>query len=98
MTKVKRYSGSFAGDKEAAASLRDDVLRPGLAKGKSVTLDFEGVDFATQSFMHALLAQAVRDNPASLDHIEFENCNEDIQALIEIVVDYAQEDFAVDED
>lgn len=98
MTKVKKYAGSFAGDKDAAASLRDDVLRPSLAKAKRVTLDFAGVDLATQSFMHALLAQAVRENPSSLDHIEFKNCNDDIQALIEIVVDYAQEDFAVDED
>lgn len=98
MTKVKKYAGSFAGDKDAAASLRDSVLLPGLSKSKSVTLDFDGVELATQSFMHALLAQAVREDPSSLEHIEFKNCNEDIQALIEIVVDYAQEDFAVDED
>ncbi len=98
MTKVKRYAGSFAGDKDAAALLRSEVLLPSLAKSKSVTLDFDGVELATQSFMHALLAQTVREDPSSLEHIEFKNCNEDIQALIEIVVDYAQEDFAVDED
>lgn len=98
MTKVKRYAGSFAGDKDAAANLREDVLKPGLAKNKVVLLDFDGVELATQSFMHALLAQTVRENPASLEHIDFRNCNDDIQALIEIVVDYAQEDFAVDDD
>ncbi|PUA82192.1 STAS-like domain-containing protein [Nocardioides currus] len=98
MTKVKRYAGSFAGDKDAAATLREEVLKPGLAKHRVVLLDFDGVELATQSFMHALLAQAVREDPASLEHIEFKNCNDDIQALIEIVVDYAQEDFAVEED
>lgn len=98
MTKVKPYAGSFAGDKEAAAVLREEVLRPGLAKQKVVRLDFAGVELATQSFMHALLAQTIREDPTSLERIEFTNCNDDIQALIEIVVDYAQEDFSVDED
>jgi hypothetical protein len=97
VTKVSRYAGSFAGDKEAAARIRDEFLGPAVANHKTVTLDFGGVDFATQSFIHALLAHAIREDPSSLDLIEFKNCNEDIQALIEIVVDYAQEDFGADE-
>jgi hypothetical protein len=98
VTKVFEYSGSFAGDKDAAARLREDVLKPRLAENKTVVLDFRGVELATQSFMHALLAQTVRDDPASLEHVTFKNCNPDVQSLVEIVVDYAQEDFMVEDD
>lgn len=97
MTKVRKYAGSFAGDKEAAARIRDEFLAPAVAKGKTITVDFDGVDFATQSFIHALLAHTIREDPSSLNLIEFKNCNDDIQSLIEIVVDYAQEDFGADD-
>lgn len=97
MTRVSKYVGDFAGDKDAAARIRNSIIRPALAKKKQVVLDFKEVDFATQSFIHALLAQAVREDPASLERITFKNCNGDIQALIEIVVDYAQEDFSTEE-
>lgn len=90
--------GSFAGDKDAAAQLRNTAIVPAVASGAEVTLDFDGVELATQSFMHALLAQTVRDNPESLDHMAFANCNSDIQSLIEIVIDYAQEDFDIEGD
>jgi hypothetical protein len=86
-------AGEFAGDKDAAATIRDDYIRPTLAKGKRVDLDFSGVDLATQSFIHALIAGVVRDNPGNLDAIAFKNCNESVRSLVEIVVEYAQDDF-----
>lgn len=98
MTKVFNYAGSFAGDKDAAATIRDSELRPMLLTAKQAVLDFNGVELATQSFMHALLAQTVREDPSRLDRIAFKNCNADIQSLIEIVVEYAQEDFEVDDE
>jgi len=98
VTKVFEYAGSFAGDKDAAAKLRNSFIRPAVAESREVVLDFDGVELATQSFMHALLASTVRETPEFLDHIVFKNCNEDVQALIEIVVEYAQEDFLVEDD
>ncbi|MEV6887465.1 STAS-like domain-containing protein [Kribbella sp. NPDC051137] len=97
MTRVYDYAGSFAGDKDAAASIREEKIRPALAKGNSVILDFKGVDFATQSFIHALLAAVIRENPATLELLDFRNCNDDVRSLIEIVVEYAQEEFQWDD-
>jgi hypothetical protein len=91
--KVVTRTGSFAGDKDAAASIREDYLRPNIAKGIDVLLDFDEVDLATQSFIHALIAAIVREDPASLDHIAFKNCNDNVRSLIEIVVEYAQDEF-----
>ena len=91
--KVFDSTGEFAGDKDAAASIRDDFIRPALASKKQVTLDFRGVDLATQSFIHALIAGIVRENPDHLESIKFKNCNENVRSLVEIVVEYAQDDF-----
>jgi anti-anti-sigma regulatory factor len=85
--------GDFAGDKDQAARLREEVLKPAVRSGESVVLDFEGVDLATQSFIHALISDLVRDDDLNaLDVLTFENCNPSVRELIEIVADYSQED------
>jgi hypothetical protein len=91
--RVADTAGSFAGDKDAAAAIRDSYLLPTLADGGLVTLDFSGVDLATQSFIHALIASAIRSSADALDQISFVSCNANVQSIIEIVVEYAQDDF-----
>lgn len=92
--KVSDSVGGFAGDKDAAASIRETYLLPNLRTGKEVHLDFESVALATQSFIHALLAQAIREDSAYLELIAFEHCNSSVQSIIEIVVEYAQDELA----
>ena len=91
--KIHASVGDFAGDKEAAAHIRETYLRRCLSKNEPAILDFVDVGLATQSFIHALVAAVVRENPDNLDLIEFKNCNSEIRAVIGIVVEYAQEDF-----
>ncbi|WP_425562077.1 STAS-like domain-containing protein [Microbacterium kribbense] len=58
-------------------------------------LDFEGVSLATQSFVHALIAEAVRsETPAGLDHLVFKNCSSAVRSIIEVVISYAQDDWS----
>jgi hypothetical protein len=99
MTRVYDYCGAFAGDKEAAARIRRQVLIPAIDGGTDevLILDFDGVEFATQSFIHAMLAEVIRKSPEILDTIGFTNCSRSIRNLIEIVVEYAQEDFTVED-
>lgn len=85
-------AGAFAENKDAAAKIRQADLRKALEAGEPIVLDFANVEYATQSFVHALIAQAVRKNPDSLDLISFANCGDPVRGIIEIVVDYAQED------
>lgn len=89
-------AGSFGGDKDAAARLRDRYLRAALEAHPTaeVVLDFQGVDFATQSFIHALLSAVVRRDPRSLERIRFDNCTPSVKEIIEIVVRYSQQDIA----
>jgi STAS-like domain of unknown function (DUF4325) len=91
--------GDFAGDKDVAAALRTDTLEPAMLAGTPVVLDFEGVELATQSFIHALISELVRATKFdALKLIEFRHCSESIRELIEIVAEYSQEDVVEDPD
>lgn len=87
--------GTFAENKDTAKHLRVTSIVPALKRGdEEVILDFAGVSGTTQSFVHALIADAIRDPSLdALDHLVFEHCNEVVQAVIEIVVSYSQEEW-----
>ncbi len=86
------YVGSFAENKDIASDLRNNTIRPAIDKGEDIILDFEGVDGATQSFIHALISDLIRKYGVEIiDRISFKNCNTTIQKIISIVVDYMQQ-------
>ena len=85
--------GSFAENKDVARSLRLQEIEPALAAGDEVTVDFASVDLATQSFIHALVSAVIRSSgPDVLDRVTFANCTETVRRVIEIVVEYSQDD------
>lgn len=89
--KLFDFVGSFAENKDVAQSLRKDKIIPALDKKENVILDFEKVDAATQSFIHALISDLFRNYDDILDKISFKNCNSTVKKIIEIVIDYMQE-------
>ncbi len=92
-------AGSFAENKDVARDIRVHGILPGLADGNSVTLNFQGVEATTQSFIHALLSDVLRKHGSLvLDRISFQSCNDTVKKLIEIVVGYMQESGATDGD
>ena len=52
--------GSFAENKDIARNIRINEIIPALEKNEEVTLDFKGIDSATQSFIHALISDIIR--------------------------------------
>jgi STAS-like domain of unknown function (DUF4325) len=61
----------LAEDKDAARQIRIDHVLPALERGDSLELDFTEVGLATQSYIHALISEAVRrygDKALSLLH------------------------------
>ena len=94
MEKVQMYDlvGDFAENKDIAKRLREEIVLPTLEKGRAITFDFEGVNGVTQSFVHALVSDALRKYPEIVyDNVFFKNANEEIQKIITIVYDYIQE-------
>jgi hypothetical protein len=88
--KLASISSSFAEDKDAARNIRMSQILPTLEQDENIVLDFNGIFFATQSFIHALIGEALKKHGEQcLDRIEFRNCSKQLQGLIELVVDYS---------
>lgn len=84
-----KFVGKFAEDKDKARSIRQDFLWPPVKARHTVVLDFAKVEDATQSFIHALLSELIRDTRGeALDLVYFKNCNETVKKIVNIVVDY----------
>ena len=89
--KLLPKTGVFAENKDIARDIRIKNITPVLEKNEEITLDFEGVESATQSFVHALISELIRIfGGGILDNIYFKNCNKSIKEIINIVVDYMQ--------
>jgi uncharacterized protein DUF4325 len=82
----------FAEDVETAAVRRDQSIIPTLRKGEIVILDFEGLSFVTQSFVHALLYKVFRDAPAAQHGLSFARCTDATKEAIFAVSAYAKAD------
>lgn len=89
---IKDMAGVFAENKDIASDIRENLVLPNLRSSEELTIDFENVEGATQSFVHAMVSEAIREfGPEVLDHIIFKNCNQSIRGIVEIVTDYMQE-------
>ena len=90
MITIESGVNGFAENKDQARELRLSRILPALAQDKMVTLNFVAVRYATQSFVHALIGEALQKyGEHALERIEFKNCSEAVRSVIELVVDYS---------
>jgi len=90
--KIADMAGSFAENKDLAREIRLTKIIPALEKNEEVILNFEEIEGATQSFIHALISDIIRKYGSEvLEKISFKNCNDAVKKIINIVVDYMQE-------
>lgn len=79
----------IAESKDDARAIRQSKLLPALERGNRVQIDFGQVGFATQSFIHALLSEAIRTyGDSSFDLISFVNCTSAVREVILTVFEY----------
>jgi hypothetical protein len=87
-----QYTGDFAENKDIAKNLRIEIIETEIKNGNKVTIDFENVTSATQSFIHALISEVIRIFGVDIiDDILFKNCNDQIKTIIRIVIEYVQD-------
>ena len=85
-------AGSFAENKDVARDIRLQEIIPVLERNEEVIVDFKKVEAATQSFIHALISDLLRNYGNDvLENIAFKSCNKTIKKIINIVVDYMQD-------
>ena len=89
---MRKIAGDFAENKDIAKKLRIEKIMPALSKGDEVILDFDGVSGATQSFIHALISDPIRElKDVAFANLAYKNANIDIREIISIVYRYMQE-------
>ena len=92
-------AGEFAENKDIARDIRLKEIIPALEKSEEVMLDFERVGAATQSFIHALISDLLRNYGSDvLDRVTFKSCNDTIKKIVNIVVDYMQDGIGLEND
>jgi hypothetical protein len=89
---IKDKCGDFAENKDIARDYRERVIKTSLRLGEEITIDFEGVNSVTQSFIHALISDVLRENGEDiLEKINFKSCNVTVKSIIGTVVSYSLE-------
>ena len=68
------------------------MILPTLEAGKRLEIDFGGIRLTTQSFIHALISEALRRHGTrALELLEFKHCGTAPRGIIETVVQYVLE-------
>jgi hypothetical protein len=89
---ISKFAGTFAENKDAARDIRLKSIMPALEKEKEIILDFDGVTGATQSFIHALISEALRKyGDGALNLVVFKNCVPVVREVVILVTEYMQE-------
>lgn len=89
---IHALTGAFGENKDVARNIRTKEVLPALKSGDSVVLDFADVTGATQSFIHALISDPIRQyGPEVYQRLLFKNCSAEVQQVINIVADYMEE-------
>jgi hypothetical protein len=79
----------LAETKDDAKRIRMEEILPALEGGENIELDFSDVGFATQSYVHALISEAIRRyGEESFDRISFRGCTEEVQQVVLTVFEY----------
>jgi len=85
-----RIHGPIAENKDWARDARIGRILPALRKGEEMRLDFSRVKVATQSFVHALIAEAIHlHGQTALELLAFHRCSPQVQEAIKTVVTYS---------
>lgn len=90
--KMQKLTGDFAENKDIAKKLRIEKIMSFLLKSDEIIIDFKEVDGVTQSFIHALISDPIREfKETAFDKLYYRNANKDVQEIISIVYRYMQE-------
>ncbi|MBP7967656.1 STAS-like domain-containing protein [Candidatus Woesebacteria bacterium] len=92
LIKINDLTGDFAENKDVAKDIRINQIMPSLKLKEEITLDFTGVSGATQSFMHALISDGIRNySDTFFDLVLFKGCSPVVKEVVNIVAEYMQE-------
>ncbi len=89
---IQQLAGKFAENKDIAREIRIERILPTLSNGDEIILDFTGVQGATQSFIHALISDPIREfKDVAFNNLMYQGANDEVREIVSIVYRYLQE-------
>lgn len=73
MVRLRRRFGEQPNDRDRAEEFCRQRVLPALSHGRNVVVDFAGTGMVTQSFIHALVSEAVKQDDRWATRIELRN-------------------------
>ncbi|MCG8430900.1 MAG: STAS-like domain-containing protein [Candidatus Omnitrophica bacterium] len=86
-------NADFAENKDIGQEIRVKYVMPQLKIGEEVTLNFDKINKASQSFIHSIISEPIRKYgiDTTLQLIVFKSCNNAVKQIIGIVLEYMQD-------
>ncbi len=86
--RLRREFGPQPNDRDRAEAFCERRIRPALVNHRQVVLDFRGTGpgLVTQSFIHALISEAVKEDERRASLIRPENASKAQQAVYELAL------------
>ena len=96
MKEIKIYERlgkkDFAENKDIGKEIRVNDIMPELKENNEVILNFDKIDRASQSFIHSLVSDPIREyGDRAVGLLLFKNCNDKVKNMIKIVLGYLQD-------
>ncbi|MFT5632546.1 MAG: hypothetical protein ACI9SQ_000252 [Rubritalea sp.] len=83
--------GSFAGNGTLANQIRIDKVEPHWEQSERITLNFEGVNSMTDSFVNAFVGNIAEAHPDDFrEKLRFTNCSSLVKTFIKSALQMAQ--------
>jgi uncharacterized protein DUF4325 len=83
---LRRQFGAQPNDRDKAEEFCERRIKPALLHQREVVLDFKNTGLATQSFIHALISEAVREDPRWAAKIKVANASSAQQAVYDLAL------------
>ena len=83
---LRKRFGNQPNDRDEAEEFSRLLILPALESGKQIILDFEGTGLVTQSFIHALISEAVKGDARNADRIVTINASRAQQAVYDLAL------------
>ena len=84
--KLRRHFGARPNDRVKAEAYCEERIIPALAGQREVVLDFAGTGLVTQSFIHALISEAVKHDERWATRITVTNASAPQKAVFDLAL------------
>jgi len=83
---LRRHFGAQPNDRDKAEEFCEKRIKPTLLHQREVVLDFKNTGLVTQSFIHALISEAVKEDPRWASKIKVENVSAAQRAVYDLAL------------